>query len=641
VVGIIGAWLILPPASLPVSGLPDFDKMVAATVGILLATLIFEPHRILGFRPHWFDLPMLFWCIIPLITSLDNKLGAYDGLAGVFVCIVRWGFPYLVGRLYLGERDGLRELGIGSAIGGIAYILPIMIELRLSPVLKLWVYGIGQWEGTRYGAYRPWVFLSSGLELGMWMAVASLLAVWMWKSGTIKRIGAVSVGSVFLPMLLVTTVLCRSGGALILLIAGLAILWLSTQLKSRLLLCMVLLVSPLYYAVRVPGIWSGDDLVGFIESIDAERAGSLGYRFRCENMLIARAMQQPVWGWAGWGRNRVIGPDGRDLAPTDGLWVINLGYYGCVGLAVWTVVLLLPSLLFVLRFPVSQWNTPAVAPLAAFATLLGLYMIDCLANGFLNLVLITALGGLICVRPADFSTRAWKGSGRSDDDAQKVLLAAAEPGRSFASGVITPGIDRKSDPDAVATSVEQLADRYVQLARTLRSQGLSTEAKSVWTHALSVLTDAALACPAAAKILSRRCDCANDLAWFLCNEPDSAVADPSLAVRLARETTQADPHSAAYWNTLGAAYYRAGDPTRAIDALERSISLSQGGTGFDYVFMCLSHALLGQFEQAEDWRDRTGIWLEQHDRNPPELAQLYSHACMQCVFPRDPPSSHS
>ncbi|HKM56795.1 MAG TPA: hypothetical protein VJY33_25545, partial [Isosphaeraceae bacterium] len=46
VVSIVGAWLILPPTSLPVSGLPDYDKMVAATLGILLATLIFEPHRI-------------------------------------------------------------------------------------------------------------------------------------------------------------------------------------------------------------------------------------------------------------------------------------------------------------------------------------------------------------------------------------------------------------------------------------------------------------------------------------------------------------------------------------------------------------------------------------------------------------------
>ena len=81
---IIGAWLLLPPASIPLSGLPDYDKMMAATVGILLGTLIFQPNRLLEFRPQWFDLPMLCWCIAPLISSLQNGLGLYDGLSGSF-----------------------------------------------------------------------------------------------------------------------------------------------------------------------------------------------------------------------------------------------------------------------------------------------------------------------------------------------------------------------------------------------------------------------------------------------------------------------------------------------------------------------------------------------------------------------------
>ncbi|MBV8487075.1 MAG: bacterial transcriptional activator domain-containing protein [Planctomycetaceae bacterium] len=637
VVSIIGAWLLLPPAILQMSGLPDYDKLSAATLGILLATLIFEPHRILDFRLQWFDLPMVFWCIIPLISSLDNKLGVYDGLAGVFVCIVRWGLPYLVGRLYLGERDGLRDLGVASVIGGIAYIIPIMIELRLSPVLKGWVYGMYQWEGTRFGSYRPWVFLTTGLELGMWMAAVSLLAVWMWKSGLLHRIGAVPVGSIFVPMLLVTNILTKASGALVLLIIGLAALWLSTRLRSRFFLFAMVLVSPLYYAVRIPGIWSGDNLVSFIESIDAERAQSLGFRFICEDMLIARAMQQPVWGWGGWGRSRVTGSDGRDLAATDGLWIINLGYYGCVGLTTWTVILTLPSLLFIRRFPVSQWDTPAVAPLAAFATLLSLYNIDCLANGFLNLVLIAASGGLICVRPLDFGTKAQGRTGRLSDDAQKERLAAGKPRSSYTDGV-KPGIDTKSVPGAVEMSAEQVAARYEQLARTLKNQRQLAEAKSAWTHALSLLTDAALAHPETPGVLSRRCDCANDLAWFLCTEPDPTVAEPALAVQLATEATQADPHSAAYWNTLGAAHYRAGDAPSAIGALERSLSLTQGGTGFDYVFLSLSHGLLGQFEQAKNWRDRTAMWLQQQNRKHPELLRLHEQACEQCELQGAAPS---
>ena len=52
------------------------------------------------------------------------------------------------------------------------------------------------------------------------------------------------------------------------------------------------------------------------------------------------------------------------------------------------------------------------------------------------------------------------------------------------------------------------------------------------------------------------------------------MGDPQLAVRLAVQTTEAEPEAAAYWNTLGAAYSRAGDDANAITALERSVTLT-------------------------------------------------------------------
>src|SRR5208337_5356040 len=146
----------------------------------------------------------------------------------------------------------------------------------------------------------------------------------------------------------ITTVLCRSTGALVLLLAGLLILWLSTRSNSKLYLYALLLVAPTYYALRIPDLWSGQNLVSFIEEyLSPERAESLGFRFACENLLANKALRQPVWGWAGWGGNRVSGPDGRDVAPTDGMWIIYLGCYGCVGLLAWTTVMLLPTLLFI------------------------------------------------------------------------------------------------------------------------------------------------------------------------------------------------------------------------------------------------------------------------------------------------------
>ena len=55
------------------------------------------------------------------------------------------------------------------------------------------------------------------------------------------------------------------------------------------------------------------------------------------------------------------------------------------------------------------------------------------------------------------------------------------------------------------------------------------------------------------------CDCANDLAWLRANHPDRPAATRATAVAMARRMVEECPDAAAYWNTLGVAYYRAGD----------------------------------------------------------------------------------
>ena len=138
------------------------------------------------------------------------------------------------------------------------------------------------------------------------------------------------------------------------------------------------------------------------------------------------------------------------------------------------------------------------------------------------------------------------------------------------------------------------------------------------------------------EIQKQRWDCANDLAWFLINEPDPAVGDLQLAVRLATQTTEAEPEAAAYWNTLGAAYSRAGDDANAITALERSVTLTGGGTGFDFVFLTLAHSRLGQYEQANHWKAQTDLWMEQHEIHHPELSRLHVQAGASLTFKPEP-----
>ena len=44
------------------------------------------------------------------------------------------------------------------------------------------------------------------------MTAVSLTVVWLWKSGSLTRLGAYPVGSLILPILVAITVLCRSTG---------------------------------------------------------------------------------------------------------------------------------------------------------------------------------------------------------------------------------------------------------------------------------------------------------------------------------------------------------------------------------------------------------------------------------------------
>ena len=69
------------------------------------------------------------------------------------------------------------------------------------------------------------------------------------------------------------------------------------------------------------------------------------------------------------------------------MWIIFLGNKGFVGLTLFYLALILPAVLFVRRFPARLWSDPHGGRSLA-ATLLGVYMIDCLLNAFANIIYI-------------------------------------------------------------------------------------------------------------------------------------------------------------------------------------------------------------------------------------------------------------
>jgi tetratricopeptide (TPR) repeat protein len=171
-----------------------------------------------------------------------------------------------------------------------------------------------------------------------------------------------------------------------------------------------------------------------------------------------------------------------------------------------------------------------------------------------------------------------------------------------------------------------LALRYIELARALGPGRQSDKARAAWRHATELLTAAASDAPDNPETRKLRWNCANDFAWFLLHLPVADEEAVLLALRLAMQATESQPECGAYWNTLGNAQYRAGNHGAAIMALERSIELTGGGTGADYLLMAMAHAREGRPQEARDWYERAAHWIEQHHAHDADLLALSREA---------------
>jgi hypothetical protein len=342
---------------------------------------------------------MALWCLAPFIASITNGLGPYNGFRSASETIAVWSVPYFLGRVYLNDLSGLRQLAIGIFAGGLLYAPLCLLEFRMGPFLHARLYGIDSnsaafMQSFRKGGYRPVIFTVHGLSVAMWMMAATLIGFWLWRSGTLKSFWNISM-KWLVSLLVFILVLIQSIGAL--LCFGLALLALFTakKLKVPILVLLLIWTIPFYLYVATTGNFNGDKIVDFFSTaINPERAHSLDYRFEQEKLLVAKARQRMIFGWAGDGRSRVYDEWGKDLAITDSWWVIVFGSNGVFGLASGTVVLLLPATLFSFYYPARTWGDPRIAPAAAITLVLVCYMIDNLLNAVTIPIFILAAGGL-------------------------------------------------------------------------------------------------------------------------------------------------------------------------------------------------------------------------------------------------------
>lgn len=418
VISVLGGFLLLPPTvgiNLPL--LPIFNKNTIPALTLLaLAVLMYgarQPEGGVRDQPGMAALPrwlprsrvgivcLLMIVVGAVMTAATNKdtliygstslpaLQLYDGfslaLSGLTLAV-----PLLLGRKFLAHPESHVFLLRSLIVGGLAYSLLVLYEVRMSPQLSNMVYGFfpHSWvQHIRSGGWRPVVFMEHGLQLAIFLAATTLATFAASRCLETQRRGFYLLGGIWL---LGTLVLSNSLGALLITLAFLpAILFLGPRLQMLFAGCIAVTVV-LYPMLRSVDVIPTERLVSMAESIDARRAGSLQYRFDNEDALLEHARERPLFGWGGWRRNRVFNETGQDISTTDGAWVIVMGIRGWVGYLAQFGLLTAPLLLVSIR-----WRQYEVSSVTIFlALVLSALLVDLIPNGFLSPVTLLIAGAL-------------------------------------------------------------------------------------------------------------------------------------------------------------------------------------------------------------------------------------------------------
>lgn len=428
VASLVGGWLLLPtarfaddvaavefpywimPACLPSDDWTTKARVVG--VSLLLGVMAFDPGAWRRFRPSWFDLPMLGWCLCPLASGLANGLSPTEALANAAYLGLAWGVPYLIGRLYFFDPAGLDALARGFVAGGLAYLPLCAVEFVIGPRLYETLYGFHPYKTpgmVRYVGYRPVVFLEDGNQLGIWLAASALTATWLWRSGQLRRFCRMP-GWLVASVLVAQAVLAQSAGAVFLLLAGLAALELVRRGGRTWPLVAVGVVLLALVAARAANLVDAKGLAmrsglgrRLIDaSVKLDRR-SFGWRLRVEERAAKVALQRPVLGWGRWDWWR----NGAEGKHPWGLISLVLGMDGLVGWALLLGVFLAPMAAFLSLGSPENWTTSTRASAAALAGTLAILGVNAILNPCLFLPVISAAGGLVGLKGHVAAASAW------------------------------------------------------------------------------------------------------------------------------------------------------------------------------------------------------------------------------------------
>ncbi|MEM9373693.1 MAG: hypothetical protein AAGA55_08610 [Planctomycetota bacterium] len=400
-------WLVLSPrAGVNLPGLPMFTKDQAVSLGVLFGVLLFRGDIVRRIRLKPVDVFVLAWLCSASISSLTNGLGPWDAMSEFYGRAVIWGVPYFIGRAMIRTLEDVRQCAIGVIIAGLIAAPLCLIEIRLSPQLHKWVYGIHAAPfhmSLRLGAYRPTLMFRHGIEVGSWMACASIVALWFAViAGRQRFLSAPAM--LHAALVLGVTVLCRSLGSLVLLFGSSCVALFTRATRLRIALVLLVLATPCYIGVRITGMWSPDLIADTVERyVDADRAASMRARTYQEEELGAKAARRRAFGWGGHNRFRVFDDQGDATTAVDALWLIAYGKNGVFGLIGLYGMVCFPALMILRRTPARLLIHQRMAGVVGLLLAVMIATGDSLQNAFFS-PLMTLSAGVLATTAVSLGT---------------------------------------------------------------------------------------------------------------------------------------------------------------------------------------------------------------------------------------------
>jgi hypothetical protein len=394
---ILGGLLLLPEGGgIKFEMIPQFDKTSIPSICALLGCVLASKRGLrLWSRLGAVEILILMYLIGPFITSALNGdaifvsdrilpgVDYYDGFStfeGRFLFFI----PFFLGRRFFRQAIDIEEMLGVLIIAGTFYSLLMLFEIRMSPQLSLWIYGVFPSSypvEMRSGGFRPVVFLGNGLIVSFFAMSCMLAAAAFWRA----RIRIFRFNSGFVAAYLgFVLILCKAAGSLIYGCVSVFLVRFSSTRRQLQFAVLLIGLGLLYPMLRAEGLFPDQPLVQISALFSRDRADSLNYRFMQEDSLLAHASERFTFGWGRFGRNRIYSDEnGSDQSTTDGRWILTIGQFGMFGFIAEFGLLALPIFYAYGALNLIKSRKEAIL-FSALSLLVALSVIDQLPNNSLS-----------------------------------------------------------------------------------------------------------------------------------------------------------------------------------------------------------------------------------------------------------------